>query len=481
MSNNIRIRKNLLGENQPITHSKELCDLLKQSYYEKINLRPVYQRHIRWKHSAMNDFIGTIMNNGMVPGIIMYQLTSKEKINKNEKKMYEIVDGQHRLFTLNAFKSSTYQMLPHIKKQFIVYWDYVSYNEMGIPNHSHVFYKETDDVKEWCIHNKIIPDYLTEEEREYFDHFGINITHIKGELSLNHRRDIFMSLQKGVPVRNSDILKNKTDCKVTLFLSENGYEEMMEDVFFKKCHKKSLKYWMHWVCRCFLLYKRFHKQCESDKFVKIMQLPVSEVFLVDDSTIAKLIDCSNQDFNPTDETILCDFDDTFRSYIEFLQRIKEMHKLNPIQLFALFYVLCDVNVDVDIILTHIPYLSRDGSRKSKKTLWESKGEKEECRKYFNKCFHTIRNMTEIADCIDDRIITKKLRNMVWAKCVNNTCEICYDDIDKNTFEAGHIVSRAFGGKTDISNLIPICFHCNRSMGTRHADEYKRDVYPHNVK
>ena len=70
-----------------------------------------------------------------------------------------------------------------------------------------------------------------------------------------------------------------------------------------------------------------------------------------------------------------------------------------------------------------------------------------------------------------------LKKLVWAKCVDELCAICEDPITKKEFEAGHIIARTLGGQIDIDNLIPICFDCNRTMGTRNAWEYKKDMYP----
>ena len=469
-----RIRKNLLGEYAPETVKKELCDLLKDSYFGKINSRPVYQRHIRWTPAAMNDFVGTVMNNGLVPGLIMYQLAADEKTGKNEAKSFEMVDGQHRLFTLKAFVESSIQMLPHIKKPFVVHWNYENVSEEGDVQYSQVFYKETQDVVEWCRDNKLTPQYLSEEEREYFDHFGVNLTLIRSKLSLNQRREIFMSLQKGIPVRNSDFLKNKTDCKLVAFMSENCYEEMMTNTFFEHCHKKAANYWVHWICRCFLLYKRFRGICHSDK---LNTLPVSEIFLIEDKQIKKLIEANSPEFNPRDVEIIHEFDDVFRAFIEFLQRFDEGSRLNPTQIFALFYVLCDDSKDTGIMLTHMPYLSREGYKKDKRTMWESKDEREPRREYFNRCLDQISDITERALPLDDRQISKALRKLVWAKCEDGQCEICEDEITEKEFEAGHIVARALGGQVTIDNLIPICFTCNRGMGTRNAYEYKKDMYP----
>jgi 5-methylcytosine-specific restriction endonuclease McrA len=473
----IRVRKNLLGETAPETFKKELNDLLQNSYYTKINSRPIYQRHIRWSPSAMNEFVGTVMNNGLVPGLIMYQLASDEKIGKNEGKSFEMVDGQHRLYTLKAFVDSTIQILPHIKNPFIVYWNYEVLNESGETQYSQVFYKETTDVIDWCRANKINPQYLTDEEREYFDHFCVNLTLIRSKLSLNQRREIFMSLQKGVPVRNSDFLKNKTDCKLVAFMSENCYEEMMTNVFLQHCHKKAGNYWVHWVSRCFLLFKRFHRICHVEK---LNSLPISESFLLEDKQIKKLIEINSSEFNPKDFEIIHDFDDVFRAFIEFLQKFDEGVCLNPTQIFALFYVLCDDTKNVDTILSHIPYLSREGYSKDKRTMWESKDEKEPRRVYFNKCVDQLASISEPAQPYDDRQISKAMKKRVWQKCVDNMCEICEDKIDFYNFEAGHIISRACGGQVNIDNLIPICFNCNRAMGTRNAYEFKRDEYPYTI-
>lgn len=476
--NTVRVRKNLLGVSAPETQKNALSYLLQDNYFNRINTRPVYQRHIRWAPSAMNDFIGTVMNNGLVPGIIMYQLAMDEKVGKNEGKTFEMVDGQHRLFTLKAFMDSTIQVLPHIKKPFVVHWNYEWFNENDEVQYSKVFYKETDDVNEWCHENKVNACYLSDEEREYFDNFGVNVTIIRSKLSLDQRREIFMSLQKGIPVRNSDFLKNKTDCKLVAFMSENSYENMMTDVFYEHCYKKATKYWVHWVSRCFLLYKHYHGICYGKK---LNSLPVSETFLLEDKQIKNLIEINSPEFNPRDVEVIHEFDDVFRAFIEFLQRFQECCRLNPTQLFVLFYVLCDDSKNHDIILSHIPYLAKVGSTKDKKQMWESKDVKEPRREYFNKCLQQFHSIVDVAPLYDDRQIPKALRKRVWAKCVDGLCFCCEEEeIDKNTFEAGHIVARDIGGQISIDNLVPICFTCNRSMGTRNLYEYKKDVFPHTI-
>ncbi len=458
----VRIRENLLGEIPPQTVKKEIDDLLKDSCYNKINSRPVYQRDIKWSPSAMNDFIGTVMNNGFVPSLIMYQLTADERIDENEGKLVELVDGQHRLFTLKSFVQSTFPEVSHINKQFIVHWKY--------ENDVRVFYQQTEDVTNWCKENKFTPYFLTDEEKDYFNRFCIDITTIHSKLSLDQRRELFMSLQKGVPVRNSDFLKNKTDNKLVAFMSENGYETLMK-IFFSRCYKKANNYWVHWVARCFLLYNDFVNNLDLKD--------VCQTFLKEDKNIKKYIENNNTILNDKSNEFIHNFDDVFRDFIKFLERFDENICLNPTQIFALFYVLCDKNKNTEMVLTHIPNLSKEGKSKDKKTMWESKDKKTTRREYFNECLNRLSSITEPPLPLDDRQITKALRKKVWKKCRNNMCEICHTNIDFKNFEAGHIIARACGGTIDIDNLIPICFDCNRGMRTRHADEYKKDEYPYN--
>jgi hypothetical protein len=477
MSTSIRIRKNLLGEYAPEIQKKSLSDLLRDSYFNKINLRPIYQRHIRWKPTAMNDFIGTIMNNGLVPGIIMYQLHPDERTGKNTDKLFEMVDGQHRLFTLKAFVDSTYQSVTHINKSFIVYWEYETISEDGTPKKYQVFYKKTDNVEQFCRENPLYnPQYLTEDEKEYFEQFGVNLTLIRSKIDLDKRREIFTSLQKGIPVRGSDFLKNKVDCKLIAFMNENNYEEMMIDTFFEHCSKKSKLYWVNWVCRLFILFKRFH--CFGNN-TELNSKPVSETYLMEDKKIKNLIEIKSPLFNPRNEEIsqIHEFDDVFRAFISFLKSFDEGQELNPTQIFALFYVLCDESKDTDIILSHVVYLSKEGSSKRKKNLWESHDERGPRRKYFNECLTQISSITERAMPLDERNISKALRKLVWKKCEDGLCAVCEDEISEKEFEAGHIIARALGGPATLENLISICFACNRGMGTRNAWEFKKDMYP----
>lgn len=75
-------------------------------------------------------------------------------------------------------------------------------------------------------------------------------------------------------------------------------------------------------------------------------------------------------------------------------------------------------------------------------------------------------------------ITKDLRNQVWIKYLGNKPEgKCYCcnmvTIHFTNFQVGHNKAVAKGGKNQISNLRPICALCNRGMGTKSIESYRK--------
>jgi len=465
----IRVRKNLLGTTEPQSKPKEIRDLLYPEYFDKVNLRPRYQRHIRWNLDAMCDFVGTVMNNGLVPGLTTYQLHPQDKIEHQGKYNYEVVDGQHRLFTLNAFKSSSVQRLPHIKKPFIVHERFETVDENGNKQIHRLFYNETDEVKDWCReYNKdgSLPCFYDQDEKDKFNSFSIDLKVIRSPLSMDERRENFMSLQKGIPVRNSDFLKNMTSCKLIAEFDRNGYEDMM-NIFFTYCSRKASRFWVQWATRCFLLF--INSKEERSEPVKI--------FLKKDGDILKDIKNNKIELNPSGEQFDA-FDDRFRSGMEFLQSLPEDIQLNPSQMFALITHFFRCEVDTLILASHMKLFSTDGQKKEKKTLWE--GSNTELRKsYFNACIMELESMTELAKPIDTRKPSKALKKQVFEKAlVRGTCDTCGANITMGTFHVGHILARARGGLLELDNLIPLCASCNLRMGTLDPDYYKTQVLPY---
>jgi hypothetical protein len=82
-------------------------------------------------------------------------------------------------------------------------------------------------------------------------------------------------------------------------------------------------------------------------------------------------------------------------------------------------------------------------------------------------------------CISTEKITKKLRKDLWKNYFNQsregTCYVCDSLISEDNFQAGHVIARARGGKTNIHNLKPVCSDCNQNMKIENLEDYKLRV------
>lgn len=83
-------------------------------------------------------------------------------------------------------------------------------------------------------------------------------------------------------------------------------------------------------------------------------------------------------------------------------------------------------------------------------------------------------------------IPKSKKNIVWNKYIGKEhgvalCFCCRNkEIEKDDFQAGHILAEANGGTIDIDNLVPICSQCNQGMGTMHMREYIEKFHSENL-
>jgi phage/plasmid-associated DNA primase len=75
-------------------------------------------------------------------------------------------------------------------------------------------------------------------------------------------------------------------------------------------------------------------------------------------------------------------------------------------------------------------------------------------------------------------IPKALRYKVWTVYIGEKegygkCYVCDGSITPFNYECGHIIAEKNGGPTNLSNLRPVCSGCNKSVGTKNMDEFKR--------
>lgn len=81
---------------------------------------------------------------------------------------------------------------------------------------------------------------------------------------------------------------------------------------------------------------------------------------------------------------------------------------------------------------------------------------------------------------NNRNIPQALRSTVWrtyiGKKFGGICFCCGKiDINPDIFECGHVKSLKDGGETTVDNLRPICSLCNRSMGSKHMEEFMKSI------
>ena len=78
-------------------------------------------------------------------------------------------------------------------------------------------------------------------------------------------------------------------------------------------------------------------------------------------------------------------------------------------------------------------------------------------------------------------ISAAIKKLVWNTNIGeeigkSKCMCCNStDITQMSFNCGHIVAEAKGGKTIVSNLKPICQNCNSSMGTTNMNDFMKTL------
>jgi 5-methylcytosine-specific restriction endonuclease McrA len=95
-----------------------------------------------------------------------------------------------------------------------------------------------------------------------------------------------------------------------------------------------------------------------------------------------------------------------------------------------------------------------------------------------------RQSTSPDDSTARKSFSKKDVETVWETYLGNTseeiCPLCGENRiifnDRSTWEMSHIQAHAKKGSCDLSNIRPLCFKCNRSMGSMHLRQFMIERY-----
>jgi hypothetical protein len=438
-----------------------------EDWYPYTLMQPSFQRGLTWPEAKVDKFINTIMRDEYVPPVLLYKYPQSEVNGVVE---YESIDGQHRLESIRAFREAA----PIVRKNGKSIPAYVKVGDI------YLFYKETDYTRSWKTETGNRVEYLDERQQKKFDRFKLSIQVYNSELTLDERRRIFANLQEGVPVRNSDKLKNTVDGKLVSELNEIDWEAPYKEHYMSlltSCREQNR---LFCVVRLRMIFANPER---ADEYCRML-----------DKTIKNGIE--KETFEAQGN--IDEFDDVMTKVYGAFVQLKGIHpgaKYTPIQIFALVLEIFKSHEEpekVDRLVERCAsYIVNDKGKnrdvienKINKTLWfDDKFPVDGAIRYLKEC----REYLSSSDApIAPKISTKRkyskntTKKAVWDKrfCgeTSGNC-FCCDKILKNTganWDRGHDLAHSKGGSdTDINNFEVVCKKCNSEQGTRTLLEFKR--------
>lgn len=225
---------------------------------QEINLSPSYQREFSWSNEKQDLFIDSIINNYIIPPIILIKLNTKKGYK------YECMDGQHRLTVLKNYIEGKpiNPVLPH----FIKYSKRNQEDEI-----TSVYYKKTDEIEKSNDKKK---RYMTEDELNVFNDKKLIIIKISNydttmsETFDKIKNEMFVRLQKGETVSKTDILRNYDHPLINVlrkhnlltwktFVDDETYNKLSSILNFKtKKTSQKLSQYMYFIIKCLLIIKK---------------------------------------------------------------------------------------------------------------------------------------------------------------------------------------------------------------------------------
>lgn len=161
----------------------------------ELDLSPSYQREFTWSNEKQDLFIDSVVNNYIIPPIILIKLNGKKGCR------YECMDGQHRLTVLKHYIEGTpiNKDSPH----------YIRYVKKENDKNINVYYKEND--KETSKENNRV---MNVDELSAFNDKKLIVIKISNfdknmdDVFDKIKNEMFLRLQKGERVNCTDMIRN---------------------------------------------------------------------------------------------------------------------------------------------------------------------------------------------------------------------------------------------------------------------------------
>ncbi len=297
----------------------------------ELELSPSYQREFTWSNEKQDLFIDSVVNNYIIPPIILIKLNNKKGCR------YECMDGQHRLTVLKHYIEGK-----PINKDSPHYIRYLKKEEDKITN---VFYKELDNESENENLKKNSRGMNTDELSAFNDkklivikisNFDKNMDDVFDKI----KNEMFLRLQKGERVNSMDMIRNHDNPLINVLREMNllKYKTYETNEKYKilpcilNCNTKKiplkLKSYIYFLIRCMIIIK-------ENKF---------DVGNITDNIINDSFLKKNSDKFNFEETLCNDYVDRFKKFISRVYKMRiqeELPKFNEYFLLILLKIYLD--------------------------------------------------------------------------------------------------------------------------------------------
>jgi hypothetical protein len=311
---------------------------------DEINLNPSYQREFQWSDVKQDLFIDSIINNYIIPPIILIKLNNKKGFR------YECMDGQHRLTVLKHFIEGTpiNPKSPH----------YIKFTKKENDKMCDIYYTKPDiddDIK-------ILKNYrlMNEDELNSFNDKKLIVIKITNydknmdDMFNKIKNEMFLRLQKGERVSNTDILRNNDNVfinvlrehnllKLNTYQTNDSYKKIYEilDIKPKKINMQ-LNVLIYFVIRSILI---IHKN-------------TLDIGLLNDNILRdELINKKNKTTRfELSENEIINCLDKFKKFVTRIYKMKEQtefNKLNEYFLLVLLKIYLDEKDNLNLCLEHL--------------------------------------------------------------------------------------------------------------------------------